>query len=236
MRRLFNPNNLQGKEFDMLTKFWKEYGKLFDAEDYYNLRHNLLRGYEVSGVPLKFLSIYSYLNILETNRDIYAWFLSFLRTYYHDFLDKNILEVSCGKVPALVKMIADAIDKKNSEGTITGIDSALVIKCIPNATLLKESLTNKTDLSPYNTIIGVAPCEAAPIAIKGACINKKELSLVLCGCIHMDGECFYPTYEKYLNHLYNIVKYHISSDFEYDISAVPKCYNYEYPVLSLKRK
>jgi len=235
-RILINKTGVSGKELEMLNKFWKENGQYYSKKDQIQLRNYLLPAYDARTNVAFYLSIFSFLDLLPEKRDLYAWFLEYLKAYYPNFLEKNILEVSCGSTPALVKKIAYELKESGSIGSIMGIDPKISIPFIDNAKLLKKNFTYNTDLSNVDTIIGIAPCEVTPVAIKRACIEQKELSLLLCGCTHMDGNCFYPTYEAYLNHLFNIVKYHISKDFMYDITYTPASYDYEYPLLSLKRK
>jgi len=235
-RKLLNPKELNGSEIEQLNSFWKKHGHLYTKKDQNDIRRYLLNAYKTDSNIAFYLSILSYVGVLSENNDIYKWFLTYLKEYYPHFLDKNILEVACGTTPALTKLIADEITETNSQGSITGMDKTLAILEIVNAKLKQENITCDTNLTSYDTIIGLAPCEATPIALKKACIEEKEISLVLCGCVHSDGKAIYPSYEAYLNHLYNIVKYHISSNFTYDITSVPKQFNYEYPVLSLKRK
>ncbi|MBQ6687042.1 MAG: hypothetical protein IJN03_00780 [Bacilli bacterium] len=236
MRKLCNPYNLSGKKLELITKFWKEYGRYYDADVRYNFRHHLLSAFREDDLPLLYLSIYSYLEIIPNRKDVYKWFLNYLKNTHKDFLEHDILEVGCGSVPALTKHIATNMLELGSKGTIKGIDENLIVSEIFGAELQKESFAYNTDISSADTIIGYAPCEATPIALRKACREKKELSIAVCECLHSDGSFFTTNYDKLLNHYYRLVKREMSSDFIFDINQVPKEYNMEFPILTLKRK
>ncbi len=236
MRKLSNPYNISDDKFEVITKFWKEYGKFFNKDTQYNFKHYLLGAFLEADLPLLYLSIYSYLKVLSKQKDVYKWFLNYLKDNHKNFLDQNILEVSCGSVPALIKLIAEEIESEKRSGTVTGIDKELIVTQIKGAELKKDSFSYKTDISSFDTIIGYAPCEATPIALRRACLEKKELSIAVCECLHPDGHIFYNDHDKLLNHYYRLVKREISGDFTFEINKVPKQFDAEFPILTLKRK
>lgn len=236
MRKLCNPDNLSGRRLELITRFWKEYGRYYDRDVQCNFRRHLLSAFREDDLPLLYLSIYSYLGVIPGRKNVYKWFLNYLKDNHKEFLEHNILEVGCGSVPALTKHIADSMIKHGSVGSIKGIDENLIVSKILGAELEKARFGYETDISSFETIIGYAPCEATPIALRKACREKKELSIAVCECLHNDGKIFFTNYDKLLNHYYRLVKSEMSSDFLFDINKVPKEYDMEFPILTLKRK
>ena len=85
-------------------------------------------------------------------------------------------------------------------------------------------------------LIGMFTCEVAPSIISRSCIEKKELSIALCGCLHPIGSLKFKTFDDYINYLFKIVKSEASSDFIFDIYEFPKHFDLPEPILTLKRK
>ena len=113
---------------------------------------------------------------------------------------KKILEVGCGKIPRVSKLLAQkgyrmtAIDPSVSEKYISGKDNDISGECQGRGLEREEIKVNcikgefdftKTDISEYDAIIAQEPCEATEHIIRACVANKKDFIIALCGAPHV---------------------------------------------------
>lgn len=118
--------------------------------------------------------IYSELNLMDDEHNIYLGFISILSKIHG--IDKNIVEVGCGRLPSLAKYIA----LRQKTGTITVYDPKLIsIKHPSNLKLCKERFTSNTSIANVDLIIGFMPTLATEDILSYAYENKKDFVIAL---------------------------------------------------------
>ena len=156
-------------------------------------------------------------------------------------LDKNILEVAGGRMPAFANKVA-TIQKKTKKGTITVYDPCLIITKpnFKNLKLHKEDFMPDTDIKSYDLIMGLLPCEATEAIITTSCKAQKDFYVAMCGCVHFD---FYDPFAYYTPHIYQQYVIQLAKDMlkEYDngelvVEYLPEEYQIDYPILYNRKK
>jgi hypothetical protein len=115
---------------------------------------------------------------------------SFYEAHLHKIMENfdigcNIVEVACGRIPALGNLIAPR-QLKIGKGTITLYDPNLLpIKPkYSNMTLHREGFSTTTDISSADLLISTLGCYTMEDTIEAACVNHKDFYVAMCGCTH----------------------------------------------------
>lgn len=154
-------------------------------------------------------------------RDYYKSFIEYMKA--EEGIDKNLLEVGCGILPAL----ANKVSKEQKSGSVTVMDPKVIESYEGNIGIIKKSFTEETDVSNYDLIYGFYPCQATPEMIKSSFKNDKDLFLEMCGCVHNIPTEFESLkkngnkYAIYLSYLEYILEQLSSTDRTYEIIRYP---------------
>lgn len=175
--------------------------------------------------------IYDEVGILKDKDNIYLGFIDILENNFD--IDSNILEVGGGVIPNLAKHI----NLKQTKGSITVYDPRLSISSTSTSFILKkEVFTPNTDISNYNIIIGLMPCEATELIIRKATSSKKDFLIALCDGRHSEFLDYFDE-ELWCNNIIKLADKHIK---ENDLGTLCitdlKKYGDPYPVIYNKRK
>ena len=174
-------------------------------------------------------------NVFSDKENLYLQYLGLIEKYFD--LRSNILEIGGGFYPSLASHIADRQLKLKS-GTITVYDKNLVTTSLKNIKLIKRDFTLEDDVSNFDLLVGIMPCQATSLIIKKANEYKKEFFLALCGCTHfpitylMFHEPKLETWFEYVKDIFYDTKTDNSKLIEIDS---PTRYN-KYPILIKKNK
>lgn len=172
---------------------------------------------------------------------------TYYNTHLHNIerlfgLDKNIIEVASGMIPAFANKIA-ARQQKLQKGTITIYDPLLLrtTSRFPHMTIHKEPFSRTEDLSSYDLIAGLLTCEATEEMIVSACEQRKDFYIAMCGCDHIaSSNPFYMTYVpgRYINHIINLAKKLMKENDNgtLEIKYLNKKFDCEYPILYNRKK
>lgn len=177
----------------------------------------------------------AYLNLLKDEQNIYYQMAKYILSIYG--YDKNILEVSCGHLPMLSYYMEREIKINGGKSTITVCDPLLVPNKFGSLKLVKDEFNEEMDISDYELIVGLFPCEATRSILKKSILNDKEFFVALCSCLHIDEETMYyskgniPTYQDQFDSLKNLAMHQENNGFIVTNEDVLKC-----PILRSKKK
>ena len=175
------------------NKFKKKYQPLYPKRAWEFIENEFYRGMKSYRIPDILMQVYSELGLTNKGSSFYKKHLQLIRSLFP--LDGNILEVGSGYIPALANLIANE-QLKIGKGTITIYEPLLVDMTpkYPNMILNKKYFNKTVDVSQYDLIIGILPCEVTKTIIESACINKKDFYVALCGCVHIPDEIYYALF------------------------------------------
>jgi SAM-dependent methyltransferase len=127
----------------------------------------------------------------------YRWtaFARYIQTRYSVDRYRNILDIGCGKDA----YTSQELLKRGYD--VVGIDPRA--KEINGLKIIKDYFNClKTDVSKYDLLVGLEPCEGTEHIIRSALRNDKEFVVIPCYAPHnsIDGKTFkdYQTYHSYL--------------------------------------
>lgn len=218
-------------ELDMyLSLYYDEY----DDDEINFIRNNLYKFYD-KGIQIDITSqILVALNLMKDKDNRYKKYFEFLKNRYN--LEQNILEVACGRFPALSKYI-DEYQKEIKKGTITAYDPKLVTTKYGNIILNKSLFDKKTDLTNISLITAMHPSEATIPIIRIANQNDKDFSILTCSCTHFENENEFFYYKRRLmswkDYLYKIARNSLSKSRTIDIDYIE---GVKTPIISSRKK
>ena len=110
-------------------------------------------------------------------------------------LDRDIIEVASGYIPAFANKIAKKQLALN-RGTITIYEPELFEEKVKysNMTIHKEKFTEQTKINKDSLGIGILPCDATEAMIRNFCKNNMDFYIAMCNCNHKSNNIF-PTYQ-----------------------------------------
>ena len=110
-------------------------------------------------------------------------------------LDRDIIEVASGYIPAFANKIAKKQLALN-RGTITIYEPELFEEKAKysNMTIHKEKFTEQTKINKDSLGIGILPCDATEAMIRNFCKNNMDFYIAMCNCNHKSNNIF-PTYQ-----------------------------------------
>ena len=132
-----------------------------------------------------FTQIFSACGVLDKDRNPYYQMAKKIEEEYG--LDRDIIEVGGGMVPALAMEIAKR-QKEIGKGTITVYDPEAIFKTLDGVKIIREKFTLATPVKPTDLLIGRKPCRATPTIIKSANKRNIEFYISLCNCDHTPDE------------------------------------------------
>ena len=150
----------------------------------------------------------------------------------------KILEIGGGYYPMFAKYI-DEFQSKHKGGTITVMDPVLVTTRMGKAKLQRKKFSSSMDVSNFDLLVGICPCDATKDIIESAVINKKEFFVALCGCDNIPGfdleRILFPPLKRalLLDQALNLAKKQEKDGFKVSVDRVAE---FPYPVISSVRK
>lgn len=161
----------------------------FIFEEFYNS----IGSYETYSIIKQ---LYSELGICSEEDDIYYNHFEKIKRNFD--LGCNVLDLSFSRIPTLANIIAKH-QLKIGTGTITCYNPSLIYdNKYPNMRLCKEQFNDSIDISKYDLITSLYPCEASETVIEQAIKNKKDFYIALCGCNHFKHNYNLISYQDFL--------------------------------------
>jgi len=212
------------------------YGHLYDEGVLEYIKENFWKS--IGGdVPDVLMQIYTELGITYHNKGFYEEHINNIKKNFN--IKGNILDVGCGSIPAFGNLIAKEQLRLGS-GTVTLYDPHLAMNKpkYPNITLVKDVFYSKCDVSKYDLITGILPCDATDDIIESACKNNKNFYIAMCGCVHYDGYPYdYMTPKYYQSCTINMAEKYLK---EYDngelvVEKLDDRFTIDYPIIYNKK-
>ena len=168
-----------------LEEFIKKYGSIYDEDMLDYIKENFFTMYGSKETTDVLRQIYSDLDMYEEDENLYIEHLNKIKSNFN--IESDVLEVAGGCIPSFANILAKE-QIKLGKGTITVYDPSLVKteSKYSNLKLYKNSFYLDTDVSKFNLIVGLYPCNATLNIIESACVNKKDFYVAMCGCVHFD--------------------------------------------------
>lgn len=216
----------------LLIDFWKKYRQYYPDYKRTFLDKAIFHEFKyIDNVPDVLLEVYTYLNVIREEYDVYSQMINFYEEFFSEALNKNIIEVGVGNLPNLAYELQKKINYNGGTGHVIGYDPELAVM-LSGIELKQELFTLQTDISGADILLGLYPCEGTEVMLDKALAEKKELCLRLCDCIPQAYEN-QLSYEEWLNYLYKKIVDNISSSFVYDYIHDSKEHK---KIITLKRK
>lgn len=171
--------------------------------------------------------VYYALDLFEKEENPFIAFADLVENKFD--LETNICEVGCGCYPAL----SDVISKRQNKGTITAYDPYLVTTNLGKIKLYNKAFEN---ISDYDLIIGMAPCNATIPMIQEGLLYDKNMIVSPCDCAHFP-EWYDPGFDyitEWYNYIYDIMKYNCKSG-KIEVDYLKPETNYEFPIYTYKK-
>lgn len=189
--------------------------------------------------PTDFFQLYDHFGALPDENNFYLYHMNAIKDSFN--INSNILEIGGGTYPSFARRIASE-QLKLGIGTITVYDPRLVTtRCTKykNLKLYKKKFNSNIDITDYDLLVGIMPCEATEIMIDTIDKYKKDFYIAFCGCgKSVMGRFFYrffvPDYDLQIQQLKYICE---QNDLgELIVDYLPDKYNVEHPIVYNKRK
>ena len=217
-----------------VENFLRQYGQGYSKREVDYIRKYWKEGLK-SKFPMDILrQIYTELGFFRDDENIYLGFIDILENNFD--IDRDIIEVGCGRFPALAKIIA----LKQHKGTITVYDPRLatVESKIPNMKLKRENFTKSTPVRSDQLVIGFMPCEATEQTIVTAGKNKADFLIALCeGGPHGDEFDYFESEDEWITSMIYTARLMATKN---DLGTIEitdlKQYGDPYPVIYNKRR
>lgn len=173
--------------------FKLQYQSLYSEEAWQYIEENFFKGLEENDAPDILMQIYSFLDIKPSPARFYHRHLKLLKNLFP--INGNIIDIGSGMIPAFGTLVA-AEQRKIGAGTITLYDPLLLDMApkYPNMILQKQTFSSDTDISSYDLVTGIMPCEATESILNAAIKNRKDFYVAMCGCVHSPLDYFYGFY------------------------------------------
>ena len=139
--------------------------------------------------------IYCYLNKKDIKKTIYYYFYE-LSCQYFDFSNKKLLEVACGYIPILSSIYI------NNNINISAINIKILINNYNGVRTIEYDLNKDFDLSTYDLILGIRPCNITENILDNCYKYKKDFMFYLCPWIHQPkNKINVNTYDEWIDYL-----------------------------------
>ena len=219
---------------EKMIAYFTRYGSHYDENCTDFIMRNMSE-YLRTGAPVDVISQVAYAigERPEVGETRYESFFEYLKQDGH--LEKDILEISCGRYPVLADMI-DKYQRQTGVGTIAAYDPCLVTTRLGKIKLYRDFFNYDTDTSRYTLLTGLYPCHTTINIIRKANIEDKDFVIGLCGCVHPFTNLkskAEPTFEGWLEHVKDVAERTAQDDREIIIEDVK---GLKYPVISSRRK
>lgn len=139
--------------------------------------------------------IYCHLSKIDITTSVYYNFYN-LSLKYFNIKDLKLLEVCSGYIPIL-----SSIYKENGIN-IEALNKRILFKDYKDIKTIEFDLNNEYDLSDYDLIVGIRPCDVTKNIIDYCYKYKKDFMIYLCPCIHEPKTNIKTeTYDDWINYL-----------------------------------
>lgn len=218
----------------LFDSFLNKYSKNYDPYVLSYIKHFFWKEMGNNVNPPELLQVYSELGIYDLNDNPYQAHLNNLRKYFD--IKCNVLDIASGAMPAFANLLAKEQLKLGS-GTVTIYEPSLVIDKAkyPNMRLNRKKFSSKIDISDFDLITGILPCEVTEDILKSACMYQKLFYVAMCGCVHFEYEIDYEYYQQYI---IDTTKKYLEefNNGELVIDRLENKYYIPYPILYNKKK
>ena len=175
---------------NVLRAYLDTKGKNYEESALEYLEENIMSSLGEEEIPDILMQIYNELGLYYPSRSPYVGYFNKLLSIHG--LDKDILDVGGGHLPTFGHMIAK-YQLRIGKGTISVIDPALITNKskMPNLKLIKEEFNKEYDITNYDMLVGILPCDTTEDLIESAIVNHKDFFVGMCGCIHGELRSMY---------------------------------------------
>lgn len=225
-------DDIRNKYKSLFNKYVTEYGSLYDEKALEFIKaHFLDEDFEYE-LDVDILSqVYQSIGVYDEYPDNkYNVFYNYMSERYD--LNQHLLEVASGMYPSFAKKVASM----QKCGSVTAIDPWSILEDVNGIKVIKAEFTRDTDLSDYDFIYAIRPCEALEEIIRAANKNDLEFCALACRCTHIPNRMLYGRsevyYYEYIEYIREIIESTIPSDLEYTLDYVN---GYREPIISTKR-
>ncbi len=182
---------------EIFDSFIEQYRGVISEESISEIRENFLKGPGNKNPDSFTLELFEDLGMIPDKVSPHYTFLEELCKSHS--LKKNIIEVGGGMIPTLGNLIAER-QKKIGNGTITIYDPLLsnAEPKFSNMSLKRNYFTFEEDLSNYDLMIGLAPCEGLIQMLTAAGKYNLDFFIELCSCEHRVPSSKIKNYKMYV--------------------------------------
>lgn len=228
---------------EKFNDFLREYSKSYSPDVIDVIKRYFWKNQDCLTTLDVLMQIYQELGVYEGRESYYSYHLNNIGKLFN--INSNIVEIGAGYIPSFANMIARE-QLKNKKGTITIYDPCLIESSsrYQNMKLHKENFNYCMDVSNYDLMIGLLPCEATEEIIKSAIMNNKDFYISMCGCNHSNDPLLwmfgfgmpYNMYQMQMVELANDLMDEYNHNKEVVTCYMPDKYNVPYPVIYSKHK
>lgn len=223
----------------LLQNYLNEYQEKYPKDAIEFIKNNFLNNYDTKCDPDILIQLYANFGIIPPEENYYLNFAKMIGDKYG--WNCQILEIGGGFFPAFSYHISQLQKVKQQGGSITVYDPLLVTTSLENIALHKEKFTEETDISSFDVLVGIMPCEATRLIIKKAIKDHKQFFIAMCGCTHYhDDEIphnfwgpIFPNYQDWVNTVLKLALEQEHDNFNVTIEQKSKIYSY--PIISSKK-
>ena len=187
-------NTKQGKSVEEAYQEYKEnYEHFYNEKARKYIEDNFFNGANRTSNMDILMQLYSELGLDIGKHTFYDEHLERINSIFG--LDRDIIEVASGYIPAFANKIAKKQLALN-RGTITIYEPELFEEKAKysNMTIHKEKFTEQTKINKDSLGIGILPCDATEAMIRNFCKNNMDFYIAMCNCNHKSNNIF-PTYQ-----------------------------------------
>lgn len=191
-RQLRNTKQRKSVE-EAYQEYKKNYEHFYSEKAKQYIEDNFFKeAYKTSNMDI-LMQLYSELGLDIGKHTFYDEHLERINSIFG--LDRDIIEVASGYIPAFANKIAKKQLALNC-GTITIYEPELFEEKAKysNMTIHKEKFTEQTKINKDSLGIGILPCDATEAMIRNFCKNNMDFYIAMCNCAHKSNNIF-PTYQ-----------------------------------------
>lgn len=192
-KRLLTNTKQRKSVEEAYQEYKKNYEHFYSEKAKQYIEDNFFKeAYKTSNMDI-LMQLYSELGLDIGKHTFYDEHLERINSIFG--LDKDIIEVASGYIPAFANKIAKKQLALN-RGTITIYEPELFEEKAKysNMTIHKEKFTEQTKINKDSLGIGILPCDATEAMIRNFCKNNMDFYIAMCNCNHKSNNIF-PTYQ-----------------------------------------
>ena len=231
-KRLLTNTKQRKSVEEAYQEYKKNYEHFYSEKAKQYIEDNFFKeAYKTSNMDI-LMQLYSELGLDIGKHTFYDEHLERINSIFG--LDRDIIEVASGYIPAFANKIAKKQLALN-RGTITIYEPELFEEKAKysNMTIHKEKFTEQTKINKDSLGIGILPCDATEAMIRNFCKNNMDFYIAMCNCNHKSNNIF-PTYqyqnkmvalaesllEKYSNHQKELKIDYLDDEFVFGYAPI----------------